>query len=86
MTSKFEVTITTVVKIAITDDILALHQNADWVSAFYSLDTPEKVAEHLAWNCGLHNRYLSELDGFADRSEDDVTARVVSTETEATRK
>lgn len=64
------------------DSILALSQDADWVSSFYSLDTPELIAEHLAWNCGLQNRDLSQLDGFADREDADVTARVVDVEYE----
>lgn len=74
--------VTTTVEITVADAILALSGDPDWVRDFYGLDTPELVAEHLAWNIGLNGRDLSRLDGFADREDGDVVVRVVDVEYE----
>lgn len=82
---KFRVYITTEVIIEVSDDILALHRDAEWVHDFYGLDTPEKIAEHLAYNVGLHNHSVASLDGFADRADTDVNAQIVWTDYETER-
>lgn len=48
---KFEVTITTMVVIEVSDGILSL---ADY-------GTPEKIAAHLAWQMALHNREVDNI-------------------------
>ena len=68
------VTITTVVEIEVSDGILAL---ADY-------GTPEQIAAHLAWQMALHNREVDNIDGFADRSRDEVQLITVDTDSEAT--
>jgi glycyl-tRNA synthetase alpha subunit len=75
--ARYRVDIHATVEIEIADAILALSQDAQWVHDFYRLDTPELVAEHLAWNVGLQGCDLSRLDGFADRQDSDVRAIVV---------
>ena len=74
---KYHVTFTVTVEIDVAEEILALHQDKRWVENFYRLDTPEKVATHLAWSCGVDNRWVSDLDGFADRQKEEVEARIL---------
>lgn len=77
--ARFEIEITTVIKIDISDEILALHKDKEWAAHSYDLDTQEKIAEHLAWNCGLRRAEVYELDGFADRSGHEVNAVITDT-------
>jgi hypothetical protein len=79
---RYRVLVTTTVEITVADELLALSQDTAWVRDFYGLDTPELVAEHLAWNIGLNGRELSRLDGFADRDDADVRVQVVEVEYE----
>lgn len=85
MTARFRVSITTTIEIAIDDAIVALCGDAAWVRDFYGLGTPEEIAEHLAYNVGLRYRSVSRLDGFADRADADVVARVTDVEYETER-
>ena len=82
---KFEVIATVTLAMEISDDIIALHKDEHWVKSLYNLDTPEKIAEHLAFNCGLHQRDVPRLDGFSDRTNDDVKADITWTEYETRR-
>lgn len=66
---EFEVEIRVVVRLS--DKVLAVASDADWQEMFYSLTTPEDVAEHIAFN-RVQGRELSQLDGFADLSNDDA--------------
>lgn len=45
----------------------------EWRSNFYSLRTPEDIAEHIAYNVFVNNATLTMLDGWADQSDDMVT-------------
>ena len=40
-----------------------------WRSQFYQLKTPEDIAEHIAYNMIINNAKLSQLDGWADKSD-----------------
>ena len=73
---KFLVEVTVMVEVEFNDEIAALANDAEWVDKFYGLDTPESIAQHLAWNIAVRDRDLSGIDGFADRSNDEVSARV----------
>jgi len=43
----------------------------EWRSFFYpSMDTPERVAEMIAYNLVVNNTSLSGIDGFADLDDD----------------
>ena len=42
----------------------------EWRSMFYSLYTPEEVAEHIAYNLIVNKARLTQLDGWADLSDD----------------
>lgn len=77
---EFEVDVTMTVRLRISDAVLALSQDPDWVRDFYGLDTPEKIAEHLAWNLGVRDRDLDDLDGFADQPRSAAHAEVIDTE------
>lgn len=39
--------------------------NDEWRSHFYRLQTPEAIAEHLAYNAAANGADIHELDGFA---------------------
>jgi hypothetical protein len=82
--STFRVEVHTTIEITIDDAILALADNDDWVQDFYGLATRDMIAEHLAWNVGLHDRPLSRLDGFADRDDADVTALITAVDYDTT--
>lgn len=76
--ARFEVRITVTVEIEIADAVLARHQDGPWAAHFYGLNTPELIAEHLAYNLAIKGRDLSDLDGFADRTDNE--ARVINVE------
>lgn len=44
--------------------------NDDWRSMFYNLHTPEEIAEHIAYNLIVNKSRLTQLDGWADLSDD----------------
>jgi hypothetical protein len=46
--------------------------NKEWRSKFYDLNTPEEVAQHLAFNLLVNGAVLSQLDGWADKEDDAV--------------
>ena len=75
--ARFEVVVTIVVVLDIADDVIALHSDPQWLANFYQLDTPELIAEHLAYHLGIRDSDLSSLDGFADWPDSDET-RLVS--------
>jgi hypothetical protein len=49
--------------------------NDEWRSFFYNLYTPEEIAAHIGYNLVINNAKLSDLDGWADLS--DNLARVI---------
>jgi hypothetical protein len=82
---KYRVVVTATVDLDIDEAVLALSDDEGWVRDFYGLETPEMVAEHLAWNVALHGRSLSHLDGFADRQDDAVLVGAIDVEYETER-
>lgn len=49
-------------------------ENVDgWQDDFYMLKTRADVLQHLAYNLGLHDLRLSQLEGWADLPDDAVT-------------
>lgn len=49
------------------DDEVVLAVNDDWRETFYpSITTPQKVAEHIAFNMIVNDLKLSGIDGFAN--------------------
>jgi len=47
----------------------------DWRASLYPLYTPADIAEHIAYNLIVNNARLTELDGWANLSDD--MARVI---------
>ncbi len=47
----------------------------EWRSMFYPLYTPEDIAEHIAYNIVVNHARLTQLDGWADLSDD--MARII---------
>ena len=63
--------------IEIDDGVIEIDQRVidqvddEWRSFFYpSVDTPERVAEMVAYNLVVNNNSLSHIDGFADLDDD----------------
>lgn len=44
--------------------------NDEWRETFYSLISPQQVAEHIAYNIIVNDARLSQLDGFANFPDD----------------
>jgi len=47
----------------------------DWRHYFYNLVTPEEIAEHIAYNLIVNEVRLTQLDGWANLSDD--MARII---------
>lgn len=58
----------------------------EWRSHLYDLKTPEKIAEHIAFNL-LQGRSLSDLDGWADQPDSNANLSIddMSFETTSTK-
>jgi hypothetical protein len=69
MKRKFEVQLTCTLTVELDDSVIAAVDDS-WRKSFYPLRTPEDIAEHIAYNLVVNNAELSELDGFADQSND----------------
>jgi len=55
------------------DDIVMDAVTDEWRNVFYpSLITPQKIAEHIAFNIIVNDATLTRLDGFANLSDDMV--------------
>ena len=67
---RFAATITTYVEIDVSDGILAI----------VDYGTPAEIAAFLADQYALHNREVDNIDGFADRSRDEVRLGRVDSE------
>lgn len=80
--SVYDVTITVALRVNLSDTLVERAQDAAFVRDFYGLDTPEKIAEHLAWNIGLRECDLSRLDGFADLDNDQATVLLMGADYE----
>lgn len=53
------------------DDVVIQAVDDDWRKVFYpSITTPQKVAEHIAFNMIVNDLKLSEIDGFANLKDE----------------
>lgn len=48
------------------DDIVINAVDDDWRKTFYDFNTPQQIAEHIAFNMVVNDLDLSNIDGFAD--------------------
>lgn len=48
-----------------------------WRDVLYDLAEEDEVIEHLAYNLGIRDRYLTQLDGWADMTDEAADARIV---------
>ena len=57
----------------IAEGVIALHEGVinavddEWRSVFYDLNSPEEIADHIAYNICINNLDLHRMDGFADQ-------------------
>jgi|GEM_PF-5798726 len=65
MTRKFIVQWTTECVIELEDEVID-RVDDEWRRFLYDLNTPEEIAEHIAFNIIVNNAGLSRLDGWAD--------------------
>ena len=74
---KFEIIIwgRTVIEL---DDRVIDAVDDEWREHLYNLNTPEDIAEHIAYNLVINNARLTMLDGWAD--QDDSYAKVLETD------
>lgn len=52
------------------DQIVIDAVTEEWRSMFYNLHTPKQIAEHIAYNLIVNNARLTQLDGWANLSDD----------------
>jgi len=50
------------------DDIVINSVDDSWRRTFYDFSTPQQIAEHIAFNMVVNDLELSDIDGFADLS------------------
>ena len=60
-------------------DVIDVALTDDWRGTFYHFTNEKDVAHHIAYNL-LRNASLTQLDGWADRSDDDATLRDIDWE------
>jgi len=44
----------------------------EWRETLYQLYTPEQIAEMVGYNMGVNRWFLSQLDGWADQSDENA--------------
>lgn len=59
------------VTIDVSQDIIDVATSEEWRKTYYNLVLPEQVAEFLAYNL-MRNIELAQLDGFADRANNEA--------------
>ena len=70
MRRKFEVIFSVAIQIEVDESLVP---DDEWRTIFYSpIKNIKDVAEHLAFNCGVHGASLSTLNGWADQPDDKV--------------
>lgn len=79
MKIKKTVTVTITVDLEFDDSLLP---DKEWRETFYNIHTIEQLAEHLAYNNVVNACNLSQIDGFADRTNDECTFSLAGTDTE----
>ena len=52
------------------DDAVINNVDDSWRKMFYDFTTPQQIAEHIAFNMIVNDATLSQLDGFANLSDD----------------
>lgn len=72
---EFDVTYVVSARIKISEKLLESVLTPEWRKYAYDIRTAEGIAEHLVFNIA-QNRTLTSLDGFADRSEDEIEMEV----------
>ena len=72
---KFIVSWTTECEITLDEEVIDVVDDG-WREMLYDLNTPEEIAEHIAFNIVVNNAGLSRLDGWANLK--DNMARVTS--------
>ena len=71
MSKRFLVEISTEVMIELSDGVIDA-VNDEWRKTLYNLQTPEEIAEHIAYNMVVNDARLSQLDGWADRDDQEA--------------
>ena len=54
------------------DDAVIDAVDADWRANLYDLETTEEIVEMVGLNMAIDKRRLSQLDGWADQSDDNA--------------
>lgn len=67
----YEIRVVGTAKLTI-DDALIASIGDDWRKQFYALHTPKEIADHVGFNMMVHDLSLSEIDGFADRKDEEA--------------
>jgi len=81
MKKRYEVTVSCMATVEVDEDLLP---DDEWRSHFYPICDMEDLARHLGYNFIINNCSLSQLDGFADRKDDQAKiVGAVDYETEA---
>jgi hypothetical protein len=65
------------------DDKVINVVNDEWRNVLYDLYTPEEIAEHIVYNMVVNHANLSQLDGWADQSNDNAKLGHIHWETES---
>ncbi len=52
------------------DEKVILAVDDEWRKTFYPITTPQKIAEHIAYNMIVNDLKLSSMDGFANLSDE----------------
>ncbi len=55
------------------DDKVINNVDDSWRKLFYDFNTPQQIAEHIAFNMIVNDLTLSRIDGFANLSDDLVS-------------
>lgn len=68
---RFDVTFTGHATIDIAEEVLALASDANFCS-YTGLQSREDIVQHIAFNLVINELTLSQVDGFADRKDDEA--------------
>ena len=71
---KFKSNVLVEVELEIEESLIADVMKPEWAADFYDFETPQDVADHLAYNFARGGiKDISKLDGFADQKPEAVT-------------
>jgi len=68
---KYRIHFSTTVEIEVDDAVIDAIDD-EWRRTYFKLKTPTEIAEHIAYNMHINNCNLSEIDGFADRKDEEA--------------